>query len=200
MTRLPPPPKVAKAVLAYEKVGEHLESDKKFKKAVALLAQMLGTTLTEATSAAAFAAIKSAMGRDAGRAADPQFRRDVFDLVIAAAGHDKVLVKSGSVEEALLHSWKLAAITSNSLLNDDTFEFAKAAKVVMLTLQGFGEGAHAKDEEVTNHTGGALVTCLQLLQAKYSFAWAKTSVDLCYKVRHPPSTAWVGGRACITYI
>jgi hypothetical protein len=27
-------------------------------------------------------------------------------------------------------SWKLAAVTSNSLLNDDSFEFAKAAKEV----------------------------------------------------------------------
>lgn len=55
-------------------VTGHLASDRKFKKAVALLASMLSNTLSPKTAESAFGALKAAMGPDCDRASNPDFR------------------------------------------------------------------------------------------------------------------------------
>ena len=65
---------------------------------------------------------------------------------------------------------------------DDTFQYAKAGKQLLLVLEalpgnpggGGGEGVHAS-------MGDAMMACLSVMESKYTFAWARAPLDMCIK-------------------
>lgn len=101
-------------------------------KACKVLVQMLadGHSVTVATRRAAFGAIRAAMGRAGARASADATRTLMQEVMAAAAGRAAVLEGLGGRAVELMKWWRLHACNVAGLLGDDTFAFAKAAKLV----------------------------------------------------------------------
>ena len=78
---------------------------------------------------------------------------------------------------------------------DDTFQYAKAGKQLLLVLEalpgnpggGGGGGVHAS-------MGDAMMACLSVMESKYSFAWVSVKRDLISLQKRPTNTLPTGTR------
>jgi len=169
----------SKATMGFEKVAAHLANDKKFSKAAPLLRQMLSTHLNQTTAPAAMAALRAALGPGGSRVRAEESKDLVLELVTAAWEHRAAIAGEGSDERDELESWRLHSMNAKQLDTDDTFTFAKAAKEVMVALEGM-------TGKVARHRSDALTANLEAMAARYSFAWSRGSVDMAFKVLVDP--------------
>jgi hypothetical protein len=176
----------SKAVLGFEKVAAHLAADKKFAKAAPLLVQMLGTHLDGHTAPAAMAALRTALGPRGARIRGEATRDLCLELVAAAWEKRGALGAGAAAEAAELESWHLHAANAHELDTDDTFAFAKAAKAVQQQLEAMGAAP------LPPHRADALTANLDAMVARYTFAWARAPVDMCFKILVDPRK-----RACL---
>ncbi|GLE03963.1 hypothetical protein PINS_up012874 [Pythium insidiosum] len=165
-------PKEVSLEEALARLKTHIMVDKKFAKAAALLGKLVDEQLSAATADTFLTMLTDCIEqKQATWSGKPEF----------AALVQRVLAKRAELPvtyEPTLEKWRLWAVTHQELFTDDTFEFARAAKLVRGELEAAVNAANDDRDAQRQATQlRLLMPLLRTLFKRHSIAWAKTVVE-----------------------
>jgi hypothetical protein len=180
---------LAKSLAAFEKVTPHLENDKKVAKAAPIFLNMLKSELCAETAEATLKAARAAFGGGYLRTGTDAARETLKEAIEALIARKEVLLAGCSEKtsdvESQLDAWRLQHSVAHLLRTDDTFQYSKAGKDLLHVLQSLpvpGEPAPVGARGIHPSMADAMMACLVVMEAKYTFAWARAPLDMCIKI------------------
>ncbi|KAJ0398302.1 hypothetical protein P43SY_000824 [Pythium insidiosum] len=174
----PPPEKRAKAAQkelsledALTRLQTHIMVDKKFAKAASLLSKLVDEKLSSSTADSFMRMLTECIEqKQAAWSGKPEF----------AALVRCVLAKRSELPatyDQALEDWRLWAVTHQELFTDDTFEFARAAKLVRARLETVLSSTAQDGDKRDVAQLRRLMPLLRTLFKRHTTAWAKTVVE-----------------------